>query len=417
MAGGRAGMSMSRPFLESLIRKAGRIPCERDTLYHPVSTPETKPDAIAPDPAPAEQPAQLVHLALNASLHQLSRLADQKPTVAMASCEPTVILSLADLATSDHAVQRAAAAIAEARTHYGVLPAAITIDLAATASIPGESKPIPIPRAHLELLQLAGTIGALRKSFPGVNLALAGIKSLWELTQAAVMERNEALERFAEAGLDQIQGSPSETESDLTHREVIDFHRLIHAYDMKTIARVELMAPTHWSTNLAAGTHTVSTTSASMWQSFVRRAMAFAELQAKTGGLIGISVEVSSGSFVSPIEYLRAVAIARLASTGVSQVIAPLALVPTLSPSKGLGSNQKQHPAEKFAAVALHYGANDLGAIDPKHLNPLAIMQQIRASGFVPKLRGAKIDELANDSSFIRDIDAIRHRPVLDSAL
>ena len=36
MAGGRAGMAMSRSFIESLIRKARRTPCERDTLYHPI---------------------------------------------------------------------------------------------------------------------------------------------------------------------------------------------------------------------------------------------------------------------------------------------------------------------------------------------------------------------------------------------
>jgi aminodeoxyfutalosine synthase len=38
-AGGQAGQGMSRRELEHLIREAGRVPVERDTLYHPLERP------------------------------------------------------------------------------------------------------------------------------------------------------------------------------------------------------------------------------------------------------------------------------------------------------------------------------------------------------------------------------------------
>ncbi len=47
-AGGQAGQGMSRRELEHLIREAGRVPVERDTLYNPL---ERHAPGQAPPPA------------------------------------------------------------------------------------------------------------------------------------------------------------------------------------------------------------------------------------------------------------------------------------------------------------------------------------------------------------------------------
>jgi aminodeoxyfutalosine synthase len=54
-AGGQAGQGMSRRELEHLIREAGRVPVERDTLYNPLERPapgQAPPPAGSIDLAP-----------------------------------------------------------------------------------------------------------------------------------------------------------------------------------------------------------------------------------------------------------------------------------------------------------------------------------------------------------------------------
>lgn len=419
MAGGRAGMSMSRPFLESLIRKAARIPCERDTLYNPVQTPEAMVRPAAATPVGDDKVAQLVHLARHANLHELARLSGQQDVTSSASCEPNIVVGFADAVAEEDVIQRITTAMQVARSEHRLLPSTITLDLAIPASTPSvaQAPTETIALSQIDLPTLVQMVTTLRRSFPRVKLAIAGLKSLWRLSQHAQMPITEVLEQLAEAGIDQIEGSAAESEADLTHREASDLHQRIHASEIKSIARVELTAPSHWTAGRETGAVASANSDEPMWESFVRRALTFAELHAKTQGIIGLSVEVSPGSFVSPSEYLRAIAIARLAAPAIPYLIAPLALVPSLSPSKGLGSSQQQLPAEKFAALALHYGANDLGPINLQRLNPLAIMQQIRASGFAPALRGASVDETTKESALVHELDAIRHRPALSSAL
>jgi hypothetical protein len=92
-------------------------------------------------------------------------------------------------------------------------------------------------------------------------------------------------------------------------------------------------------------------------------------------------------------------------------VIAPLPLIPTLSPHTGLGTASYQHPAEKLAALCCHYGANDLGAIDVETLSPIAVMKQIRAAGMRPVLRESQgLVREAASSPFLGDL---RHVPRL----
>jgi aminodeoxyfutalosine synthase len=422
MAGGRAGMAMSRTFLESLIRKAGRVPCERDTLYNPVHPPEVLPPRAAevtPLPTAADRAGrvgELVRLARHATLHELGKIAEEhQEGDGSASCAPTVTIPFARFSTPGEAVQQATASLAACRETYKLMPTAITVDLAAAG--PGGGDAEADGEAH-DLGLLLEAIFALRHSFPGVHLTLAGIKSLWRLAQRAEVEVGEVLERLSAAGVDQIEGSPAETEADLTHAEAILLHRRVHLSDIGSVARVELTAPSHWASGRDGGSSPHGKGPAEpMWDSFVRRALAFADLHDETGGLIGLSVEVSQGSFVSATEYLRAVAIARLAAGRIPLVIAPLSQIPTVSPAQGLGTTATQHPAEKFAAVALHFGADDLGPVDPARLSPVAIMQQIRSAGFAPRLRGAPLEEAAKDGILAREVEAIRHRPTLTSAL
>lgn len=418
MAGGRAGMAMSRSFLESLIRKADRIPCERDTLYQPVQAlpkQEQTLSTAAQLPERSDRFEDLMQLAQFAPLHELGKRAQAFEQDASASLSPTHVMSWQQLSNPELAVQACHATFAQNHESQALLPPTLTIDLAAgeTSSTPGaESKSTHSNPSGAALQLLEQSISALRREFPQLQLVVAGFKSLWRLAQDADTKIDSVLSRLIAAGVQQFESSPEETETDLTTAEVINLHRQIHAHGVGSIGRIELNAPSQWAMSRDPQLSDPSQKfSSPMWESFIRRALALAELNSKTSQLVGVSVEVAPGSFVTPGEYLRAVAIARLACPNIPLLIAPLARIPTLSPIKGLGTHATQHPTEKYAAIALHYGANDLGPIESSRFSPTAIMQQIRGAGMVPKIRSSLLAENQKDGAFAYQFESIRHRP------
>ena len=134
-------------------------------------------------------------------------------------------------------------------------------------------------------------------------------------------------------------------------------------------------------------------------------------------GLLGLIIRVDEAFRVSPIEYLRAVSLVRLGATGIRHVAAPLWRIPALSPSLGIGTKHQQLPGEKFAAIALHYGANDLGAIPIRKIDSNAVADDIRASGFTPVLRDSRFNTIGAAEGFgftqPNGFDLMNHKPNL----
>lgn len=424
MAGGRAGMAMSRSFLESLIRKSDRIPCERDTLYRPLQTPVTTAQAnelFKPLPETAEQLEDLMQLAEFASLHELGKRTHAHEYDGKATLAPAIILPYQHMRDPQVAIAQCQAALSQYEDSPSLQPLALTIDLvgheaskAGSGASPASNSPTPV----CDLERLSKTIAALKQQFPELRVTVAGLKRLWQLAQDTSSKVELVLSTLHAAGVQQFESSPGETETDLTLAEVLELHRKIHAQGIGSIGRIELNAPSQWAVSRDQNlTDPKQKFSAPTWESFIRRALAFAELHAKTQLLMGLSVEVAPESFVTPSEYLRAVAIARLACPNLPLIIAPLAQIPTLSPAKGLGTRETQHPAEKYAAIALHYGANDLGPIDRARLNPLAIMQQIRGAGFVPWIRSYEPAQITKNDIFSGLYEGLRHKPEVNALL
>src|SRR5690606_24903459 len=112
-----------------------------------------------------------------------------------------------------------------------------------------------------------------------------------------------------------------------------------------TVAKVELSA---------------SKSGEPMWNSFRKRLAVLNEVQRETGGLWGISVEVAQGAFVTPVDYVKAVAAVREIAPEVKQVITSLTCIPSLSAGTGLGARETHHASEKIAPICLLAGASDL---------------------------------------------------------
>ena len=385
MAGGRAGMAMSRNFIEHLILKSRRIPCERDTLYRPIKQPELRPKA---EPSANLRQAinkcdygeqltleELQLLADQASLHEVGRLAaaicGQTATVGEGSFAPTTVLKLAEVSSVEEALSTLDAVAERNCSKFKLAASTIAIDLAPSSTPVGGE-----PTASLGLDALLTIATNCRERFPTQEVAVWGTKGLWRLAQSQQISVAKLAERLAAAGVQSFGSSPDESETDLTNQEITELHSVMHAAGIHTIAKVELTAPTYGP-------------SEPQWSAFLRRVKALADLQARTGNIVGIEVTASPGSFITTSEYFRAIALARLGSHGIPLVIAPLTMIPTLSQPKGLGTASYQHPAEKIGSVCLHFGAADLGSLDMQKLSPISIMEQIRAAGFKPTLRAA----------------------------
>ncbi len=401
MAGGRSGMAMSRSFIEQLINKSKRIPCERDTLYRPVREPEygslvPTSDALRQIINRADydaelKPDDLLHLAAEASLHDLGRLACARVTADVDGFEGSVVpvatVSLPEFTSSDEALEKLVAIFETSVSKFALEPRVIALDLATSAST-----------AHIwSLTEVNELITACRERFPRQEVALWGTKALWRLAHSAGMKLEQAAQALAKAGLLLFASSPAESETDLTSSEVAAAHEALHAAGIGTEARVEISAPAFGSGE-------------PQWAAFLKRVEVFNEVQKRSKGLRSIAVSASPDSFVTTSEYLRAVALTRLNAPDIRNVSAPLAQIPTISQQKGLGTASYQHPAEKVAAVALHYGANDLGAIDVARLSPVAVMQQVRAAGFRPMLRSTAMEQISTD--VVEQINrSLRHAP------
>ena len=177
-----------------------------------------------------------------------------------------------------------------------------------------------------------------------------------------------------------------------------NLHHAAHDYSLPTIPKVEL--------NVAPRAESP------MWDNFFAQLISYREAQKESGCIIGLSIEPAKDSFITPAEFIMAISLARIAIPNIPRMITNLMRIPILSPHKGEGSST--HLAEeKLSPVVISFGANDLGQIPLDQVVPEAIFEEIRAAGFVPKVRNANFSEMA-DTSWTQDKGAfMRHKPKL----
>ena len=418
MAGGRAGMAMSRRFIEDLVLKSKHRPVERDTLYHAVGSPKDREDKSQTTPASHDELTQvygrvesamrtqdqalatedLLLLAWQAPIQQVAKLAGLHPskTSPVGTCAPAVLLPV----TADTEILPGMAKVEEviqkALKDHLVMPQVLVLELSPTLGIDQAKQGI----ASSMLIELVTTC---LRAFPQIDLHIAGLKALWSLGQASAMSFEELLGHLAQAGVSCVVSSAQETETDLTASEIKSLHQAIHKAGMDTMAKLELSAPTQGSGE-------------PLWDSFVKKAQLLEGLASSASDkkLIGVSIEAAPESFVTPAELMRATSLTRLTVTSAQHIVADLLRIPTLSQTKGMGAGIKHHPAEKIAALTLHYGATDLGSLDVDQVNPLTVLKQIRATGLTPVFRGRAdhLDKTAM-STVPKSIGELRHIPHL----
>jgi len=422
MAGGRSGMSMSRSDLETMIRRCGRTPIERDTLYRPIvrgqtdaSTPEQGAQGALPVKVTAvgsgdfysdgSAPEKLVEAAMNAPIFELGELAAAKKSLCdepQSRCSPAFILKLAALKNpADHSFNLTGAFVAhEVNTDIG--PATVVLDCDGLDELDGECEHIDTVAAIYEAIKTC-----VRK-FPDATLVLAGFRSIWSLARKANLTLPEMATNLRNAGISRVESSPGERETDLTEAEMTRLHESFHAADLKTSGKVEIVASLF--NNLTPN-----------WEAFVRRLLTLRQLSAKTRGLHSVQITTQAATStmstvsnkITPAEYLRGVALARLVMAEDCIVSTPLLTIPTHNGGQSAGIDGTQHPAEKTATVALSFGSADLGYIPLHQISYLRILEDIAATGGDRKPQDPAFERSAIPAHLLSHISQLRHRPTM----
>jgi hypothetical protein len=392
MAGGRAGMGMSKSLLESVILRSGKTPVERDTLYRPLRRMEAPVRAVISEELLLKlrsselgiyEKSELIQLAQSDVFHDLSLAASKHTTPS-----ETILFGFSKTVPlkSQLTVDEAMSEISKVLELDPITKDfSLILDHAGLAKTDGS----------LSLDEFFEIISRVKHNWPQMPIGVASLKGLWHLAIKSHVEFEHAVFELKALGIGSLEPSYIETEGSLTHSEVRDLHLAAHRAGVKTSGKVELAVPPGRDPAL--------------WASFVDRLLVYREIQKTTEGLISINVEPAKGSQVFITEYLTAVALARLALPQIKHITTPLLRIPTLSPSKGEGTQTNQHPSEKVAPMALYMGASDFGLIPLGSVSVETILQDIRSAGFRGGLRNADWGLLPPNPS--DSLERLRHVP------
>lgn len=366
MAGGRAGMAMSRSDLEHLILRAGRTPVERDTLYRPINLEaslqraRTLRENAGDCPVltfPKNYRPKKLALAVGKIISAKSiRSSDWLTTLNEASDAPAIQLDLDQAGESDWTWQDLISGI---------------------QTLTGKEKKSQIT------VEIRGILGVLK------------------LAESAALDPRQAMAQLALAGVKRLLESTTDTiANNSSPVNLSRLHRLAHEVDIPTVGNVVLQSrlDTAYAQEPAA--------SRIDWNDY-RAAIQDFKADVRPLGMTRVAIStVADGSIVTAQEYLSAVQELRSAVGQSLEILTPvLTDVPALAPAMGLGSDGSQHPVQKIIPLLADFGSDHLGLIDTRKVRLNRIMEDIRSAGIVPEFTG---DDRVYQTSENFDL---RHKP------
>jgi aminodeoxyfutalosine synthase len=386
-AGGRAGIIMNRSELESLIRKAGKTPVERDTLYRPIGV------------VPSAKPVQDNHSSL---LYKASRGAPISESDALTLANESYFFDLVQCAqnTKSRFVSQGLASFGKAFC-TGLfdeedLSLGTNADARQTPQFDASQMSLIVDcsrgGAHgfssgsaLKDL-IVERIGVLQRSYGARTVALAGVKSIMNLARSAGVELKSFLSELAGCGVSLVCSASGENEQDLTNAELTEFHRLCHEADIRSVPRVVLSG-------------TMESHSSIFWNNFIKRINDLGALQSATHGIGAIEIVPDPEVVITPMEYLRAIAVARVIASGIHCISTPFSEIPTLRDTTKSKNSTKDMPALKLAALCTMVGASDLGNVDIRKFDIEVLMSELELSHAQPVSRGSSVCDGFNSAS------------------
>lgn len=360
MAGGRAGLGMEKKSIKRLIMKSRKNPQERDTLYNTIGS-----------------EAALILEKRNSVSNLLKRAVDKE----FLSAEELLVLAeqgdLFALAMTAQKIRNLTLPFNQASLHIAkeleFTSVLHSMPIKEEGDIILDLSGLVLSQTGLPLDKLFQTLALLQENKHTVTLS--GFAGIWKLVQERSLSLAEIFAKLKKHGIALFSSSSHENEASFTHREIVKVHQTAHENGLLTFAKVEVNSPI---TELSP-----------IWKTFIERLVALRTLQESTHGLLGISVEAASDSWVTAQEYVRAVALTRIACPNIDHVQVPFVKLPTSREVHMVGESGQPYlrGQEKYAPLLLLAGADDFGSLAEERSKLARIYEVISSIGMSPCLR------------------------------
>jgi len=399
-AGGRSGMIMTRTNLEGLIRRSGRIPVERSTLYQPIYESDLQylhPIATDDDELASELLQRLEvgsvltaqetwELATNASLMQLTTALGQRTEQSRPT--PLLLREVVDLDAPD--ILSAADAVTRIRR---------SIDKVISDSIADSSHGIDlrVDVTKVDANQILYLLENLKSAAPQCTITFVGILNIADAAARHNMLPTEWFSYLREQGVCRIEDS----QFDQTQDPNLNRHQAAK-YAMAADLRVGLIL------SLNAREAAVD------WSDFSEQLVQLRSLFNSSRHIAEVHIQKHSQSAViMPSEFMRAMALTRLVLGRDIPVMTEPQHIPTLVPHQGLGADSSQHPVMKILSVLETFGADGLTAVPLGKLNVHRIFEDLKASGVEPLLVDYAQRKVPLRADKLEQLATLRHIPCL----
>lgn len=387
-AGGRAGMIMTRTNLEQLIRRSGRIPVERTTLYQPVN-----PEALI-HLTPVKIDASLC--AETDSLRELIK----KPTCLSSdelrvSAEQTSLHAAGALLREFYPDGNAAsqtnpsifitlssedATLAELQKHTSAMDVPV-----ANTETPGQEAVVIGCENCNDYGLLASIVSRIKAVAPRRSIYLHGISWCVDLTATQNVSLISLLSELKSCGLDGVLESAADAES-------------LHSLDRKAIHR----AARELGLNVVTSIILREINGSADWSFWAEQVGSALADQAFDETCPAITLRVGVKSSIMPTEYLKALALTRLVTPNYWKIWTPLEGIYTLSPQQGLGVSVDHHPVTKIVSALTSFGSTGLGYLFANKFNSMRVMQDL--SGYerntTNPVNNGEINRIGDESTY-----------------
>jgi CofH subfamily radical SAM domain protein len=403
-AGGRAGMIMTRSNLENLIRRSGRTPVERTTLYHPVRdedqvhltpvddeelasgmTDESKDMLRALKDGETMSPSNLWKVAVTTPMHSIADAlrASGKTNSTGLSLTESVVIAINKTTRTESLTQDIRMLISghdsASITRPGHAPAIV---LDTSCNIQGS----PLP-------DLATVIAAAKTASPGSSVILRGVNAVIQATESSADKPTEFLAELRALGLDVLEESV--TDSVIANDAKWRMFTCAHAVEIATIPLITLKALSN----------------APDWSSWADDVTEIRGRLTATGLVFAVALGVEQNSMMMPSEFMKAIALTRLALPLPTQIWTPAGSMAVLAPQRGLGAQTDQHPVMKVISALKTFGSSGIGFIAAGELSAERLWEDLRASGTLPRVTCPRQNELDLAEKFAARLNELRHVP------
>ncbi len=394
-AGGRAGMIMTRSNLESLIRRSGRIPVERTTLYEPIHDHDRQHMAPVAEETCSESimerlealetggslaPSELWQIASEAPFHKVSAALDASGQLALA----------AHSITESHVIELDNQSTPESVHHL------VRKLLLESPCMDSNTRTLVIVLDTTLMTQandLTPITAACHQAAPESQIVLRGISAAKLSAEKSCQKVTEHLANLRGSGLDILEESP--TDQTMALEDKWQVMQSAKSADLTTVPALVLQSSgnvMNWS----------------LWAEDVTNLRSRLSLDQTS---FAVSFRVNRDATIMPSEYLKALALTRLSLPNHVQIWTPADGVPALSPNQGIGADQSQKSFVKLISTLSAFGSAGLGFVSRRDLSIEQIIEDIRASGVAPQLTCGRLNRQETPDAMRQRLERLRHVP------